>query len=174
MDWKCSYALDLSCPNRKRLEVSKNVKYINVTSRASKLQVFKVRPGRDLNRGHPCESKSLAYYCVSLPGIFHLLLCCQFLQVIFVNVAALNSKYCCCNQQILLSIWLQSYYNCQMYASGSCQKYSFTDVLKMVYISLWYLATRIQKYSWSTDDNGTQQKAENLLLKHLQCTLPDA
>ena len=34
--------LDLSCPNRKRLEVSKNVKYIAVTSRASKLQVSKV------------------------------------------------------------------------------------------------------------------------------------
>ena len=49
MDWKCSYALNLSCPNRQRLEVSENVKYIAVTSRASKLQVFKVRPGRDLN-----------------------------------------------------------------------------------------------------------------------------
>ena len=56
LDWTCNYALDLSCPNRKRLEVSKNVKYIAVTLRASKLQVFKVRPGRDLNPGLPRES----------------------------------------------------------------------------------------------------------------------
>ena len=34
--------LNLSCPYRKRLEVSENVKYIAVTSRASKLQVSKV------------------------------------------------------------------------------------------------------------------------------------
>ena len=27
MDWKCSYILDLSCPNRQRLKVSENVKY---------------------------------------------------------------------------------------------------------------------------------------------------
>ena len=46
-----SYALDLSCPNRKRLEVSENVKYITATSRALKLQVIKVWPGRDLNLG---------------------------------------------------------------------------------------------------------------------------
>ena len=32
-----SYALDLSFPNRKRLEVFKNVKYIAVASRNSKL-----------------------------------------------------------------------------------------------------------------------------------------
>ena len=51
-----SYALDLSFPNRKRLEVSKNLKYIAVTSTALKLQVFKVRPGWDLNLGHPRES----------------------------------------------------------------------------------------------------------------------
>ena len=44
-----------SRPNRKRLEVSKNVKYIAVTLRASKLQVFKVRPGWDLSPGHLCE-----------------------------------------------------------------------------------------------------------------------
>ena len=54
-----SYTLDLYCPNRKRLEVSKNVKYIAVTSRASKLQVFKVRPGRALNPGHPRESLNI-------------------------------------------------------------------------------------------------------------------
>ena len=45
-----------SRPNSKRLEVSKNVMYIAVTSRASKLQVFKVQPGRDLNLGHKLES----------------------------------------------------------------------------------------------------------------------
>ena len=56
MDWKCSYALDLSCPNRQRLEVSENVKYIAVTSRASKLQVYKVRELRDLNPALPRES----------------------------------------------------------------------------------------------------------------------
>ena len=33
----------------KRLELSENVKYIAVTSKASKLQIFKVQPGRDLN-----------------------------------------------------------------------------------------------------------------------------
>ena len=54
--WTYSYALDLSCPNRKRLEVSKNVKYITVSLRALKLQVFKFWPGRDLNLGHPHES----------------------------------------------------------------------------------------------------------------------
>ena len=37
-------------------EVSENVKYIAVTSNASKLQVFKVWPGRDLNLGLPRES----------------------------------------------------------------------------------------------------------------------
>ena len=53
------YALDLSCPSRKRLEVYKNIKNIAVTSRASKLQVFKVRPGQDLNPGHPHESLNI-------------------------------------------------------------------------------------------------------------------
>ena len=43
----------------KKLEVSKNVKYIAVTSRASKLQVFKVGELRDLNPGLPRESISL-------------------------------------------------------------------------------------------------------------------
>ena len=51
MDLKCSCALDLSCPNRKRLEVSENVKYIDITSRASKIKVSKVWELRDLN---PC------------------------------------------------------------------------------------------------------------------------
>ena len=59
MDWIFSYALDISCPNRKRLEISENVKYIAVTSRASKLQVFKVRPGRDLNLDLPRESLNI-------------------------------------------------------------------------------------------------------------------
>ena len=54
-----SYSLDLSYPNRKRLEVSKNVKYIAVTSRASKLQVFKIRPGQDSIPGHPRESLNI-------------------------------------------------------------------------------------------------------------------
>ena len=53
------YTFDLSYPNKGRLEVSKNVKYIAVTSRASKLQVFKVRPGRDLNPGLPLESLNI-------------------------------------------------------------------------------------------------------------------
>ena len=52
MDLKCSYTLDLSCPNRQRPDFSENVKFIAVTSRASKLQVFKVLPGQDLNPGH--------------------------------------------------------------------------------------------------------------------------
>ena len=56
MDWKYSYTLDLSCPNRQTLEVSKNVKFIAVTTRASKLQVFKVGELRDLNQGLPRES----------------------------------------------------------------------------------------------------------------------
>ena len=55
MDWLYNYALNLSCPNRKRLEFTENVKYIAVTSRASKLQVLKVRPGWDLNTGQLCE-----------------------------------------------------------------------------------------------------------------------
>ena len=42
-----------------QLHFSKNVKYIAVTLRALKLQVFKVRPGWDLNPGHPRESISL-------------------------------------------------------------------------------------------------------------------
>ena len=53
------YTLDLFCPNRKSLEVSENVKYIAVPSRASKLQVFKVRPDRDLNLGVPRESLNI-------------------------------------------------------------------------------------------------------------------
>ena len=55
----CSYALDLS-PNRKRLEVSENVKYIAVTSRASKLPISKVWLLRDLNPGPPHE---LVFLC---------------------------------------------------------------------------------------------------------------
>ena len=51
-----TYTLDLSCL---RLEVSENVKYIAVTSRALKLQVFKVLPGQDLNPGHPRESLNI-------------------------------------------------------------------------------------------------------------------
>ena len=43
----------------KRLEVSENLKFIAVTSRASKLQVFKVQPGRALNLGHPRESLNI-------------------------------------------------------------------------------------------------------------------
>ena len=43
----------------KRLEVSENVKYIPVASRASKLQVFKVRPGWDLNPDLPLESLNI-------------------------------------------------------------------------------------------------------------------
>ena len=35
------------------------MKYIAVTSRASKLQVFKVRPGRDLTPGPPPESLNI-------------------------------------------------------------------------------------------------------------------
>ena len=57
--WTYSYALNLFCPNRKRLEVSLNVKYIAVTSRSSKLQVFKVPPGRNLSPGHPRESLNI-------------------------------------------------------------------------------------------------------------------
>ena len=41
---------------RKRLDVSETVKYIDVTSRASKLQVSKVRELRDLNPRLPPES----------------------------------------------------------------------------------------------------------------------
>ena len=59
MDLKCSYALDLSCPNRQRLEVSENVKFIAVTLRASKLQVSKVGELRDLNPGLPRESLTI-------------------------------------------------------------------------------------------------------------------
>ena len=54
-----SYALDLICLNRKRLQVSENVKYIGLTSRVSKLQVLKVWPGRDLNPGLPRESLTI-------------------------------------------------------------------------------------------------------------------
>ena len=56
---KHSYGLDLSCPNRKRLEVSKYVKYIAVNSRASKLQVSKFGELQDLNPGLPSGSISL-------------------------------------------------------------------------------------------------------------------
>ena len=54
-----SYALDLSFPNRKRLEVSKNVKYIAITLRVSKLPMFKVWLLQDLNPGLPREPISL-------------------------------------------------------------------------------------------------------------------
>ena len=53
------YALDLPSPNRGRLEVSENVKYIAVPLRASKLEVFKVRPVLDLNLGLPRESLNI-------------------------------------------------------------------------------------------------------------------
>ena len=59
MDSKCSYTPDLSYANRKRLKVSKNSNYIAVTSRASKLQVFKVWPSRDLNPGLLRESLNI-------------------------------------------------------------------------------------------------------------------
>ena len=52
-------ALQQAKSRLKRLEVSKNVKYIAVNSRASKLQVFKVQPGQDLNPGQLRESTSL-------------------------------------------------------------------------------------------------------------------
>ena len=52
-------ALDLSCTNRKRLEISENVKYIAVTSSTSKLQIFKVQPSQDLKPGLPCESLNI-------------------------------------------------------------------------------------------------------------------
>ena len=46
----------LPYPNKGRWEVSENVKYIAVTSRASKLPIFSVRLLWDLNPGLPCES----------------------------------------------------------------------------------------------------------------------
>ena len=54
-----TYALDLSCPNRQRLEVSKNVKFIAVALRASKLQISKCRELRDLNPDLPRESLNI-------------------------------------------------------------------------------------------------------------------
>ena len=51
------YALNLPCPNR--LEFSKNVKYIAVTLRVSKLQIFKILPGWDLNSDVPRESLNI-------------------------------------------------------------------------------------------------------------------
>ena len=45
--------------NKKMLEVSENVKHITVTSRDSKLQIFKVWPGQDLNPGLLCESLNI-------------------------------------------------------------------------------------------------------------------
>ena len=59
--WTYSYTLHLSCRNRKSLEVSKNVKYIAVTLRASKLQVSKGGKLQDLNPGLPHESIFLCY-----------------------------------------------------------------------------------------------------------------
>ena len=63
-----------SCSNRKRLEVSKNVKYIAVTSRASKLPISKVRLLRDLNPG--LKRESLCVVKVEgrtfLPPLFHI------------------------------------------------------------------------------------------------------
>ena len=44
---------------KKRLEVSKNVKYIAVTLRVSKLPMFKVWLLRDLNPGLPRESLTI-------------------------------------------------------------------------------------------------------------------
>ena len=41
------------------MEVSENIKYIAVTSRALKLQVFKVPPGRDFNPDIPRESLNI-------------------------------------------------------------------------------------------------------------------
>ena len=41
------------------MEVSENVKYIAESSRASKLQVFKFWPGRELNLGLPHESLTI-------------------------------------------------------------------------------------------------------------------
>ena len=51
--------MTLLVQREKILEVSKNVKYVAVTSRPSKLQVFKVRPGRDLNPGNLRESLNI-------------------------------------------------------------------------------------------------------------------
>ena len=61
--WVCiqtvAMALTSLVQTEKKLEVSTNVKYIAATSRASKLQIFKVRPGWDLNPGHPHESLNI-------------------------------------------------------------------------------------------------------------------
>ena len=43
----------------KRLELSENVKYIAVTSKASKLQIFRAQPGRDLDPHLPRESLNI-------------------------------------------------------------------------------------------------------------------
>ena len=53
--WVSKCPCDHPVPTALRLEVSKNVKYIAVTSRTSKLQVFKVWQLRDLNLGLLCE-----------------------------------------------------------------------------------------------------------------------
>ena len=53
--WTKSNHLDLPYPSKGRWEVSENVKYIAVTSRASKLPISKVRLLWDLNPGLPHE-----------------------------------------------------------------------------------------------------------------------
>ena len=56
--WTYSYTLDLSCPNRKRLEVSKNVKYIAVTTCLQSLVFLGFEPGPPTWVNFPMFSES--------------------------------------------------------------------------------------------------------------------
>ena len=60
---------DLRNPNKGRWEVSENVKYIAVTSRASKLPISKVRLLWDLNPGLPREPLNIGKLALAgVPG----------------------------------------------------------------------------------------------------------
>ena len=81
----------------------------------------------------------------------------SILQLMFISVAAIISKYC-----FLADC---SHYICQLYVNNDSQNYSLLDVLEMVYMYQLYLTIRCHIYNWTTADTEPRLKSVNFTTK---------
>ena len=81
----------------------------------------------------------------------------SIVQLMFISVAAIISKYC-----FLADC---SHYICQLYVNNDSQKYSLLDVLEMIYMYQLYLTIRCHIYNWTTADTEPRLKSVNLTTK---------
>ena len=98
-------------------------------------------------------------FCVfdSHYGNFSTCFMLSIVQLMFISVAAITSKYC-----FLADC---SHYICQLYVNNDSQKYSLLDVLEMVYMYQLYLTIRCHIYNWTTADTEPRLKPVNFTTK---------